>query len=49
MARARGRERLPLWLALLAEPIRLLRDRKVRRHGSAAREHSYGRRGLYSR
>ena len=49
MQRARGRERLPLWLALLAEPIRLLRDRDVRRHDSAAREHSYRHRGLYSR
>ena len=49
MERARGRERLPLWLALLAEPIRRLHDRDIRRHDSAAREHSYRQRGLYSR
>ena len=33
----------------MAEPIRLLRDRDIRRHDSAAREHFYRHGGLYSR
>ena len=49
MERARGREHLPLWLALLAEPFRLRRCRNPRRRESAARRHSYRSRGLYSR
>ena len=48
MQRTRNRERLPFWLALLAEPIRLLLDKDPRRDRSAAREHSYRQRGLYS-
>ena len=39
----RGREKLPLWLALLLEPIRLRLSERSRR------EHSYRDRGLYSR
>ena len=49
MERARGREHLPLWLALLAEPFRLRRCRNPRGRESAARRHSYRSRGLYSR
>ena len=49
MERARGREHLPLWLALLAEPFRLRRCRNPRGRESAARRHSYRARGLYSR
>ncbi|MCY3811483.1 MAG: sulfotransferase domain-containing protein [Gammaproteobacteria bacterium] len=48
MQRARARETKPLWLALLLEPWRLRRDRDVRRWRSAAREHGYRSRGLYS-
>ena len=48
MERARGDERLPLWLALLSEPFRLRRCRDARRADSAMRRHSYRRRGLYS-
>ena len=49
MERARGKERLPLWLALLAEPFRLRRCRDPRGRESAVRRHSYRSRGLYSR
>ncbi len=49
MERARGKEHLPLWLALLAEPFRLRRCRNPRGRESAARRHSYRSRGLYSR
>ena len=48
MERARGDERLPLWLALLSEPFRLRRCRDARQADSAMRRHSYRRRGLYS-
>ena len=48
MQMARGRETLPLWLALLAEPFRLAWEANARRQHSAAREHSYRTRGLYS-
>lgn len=49
MERARGKERLPLWLALLAEPFRLRRRGDPRGRESAVRRHSYRSRGLYSR
>lgn len=49
MQRNRGRERRSLWLALLAEPFRLRRDRRPREQRSATREHGYRSRGLYSR
>ncbi|MYD96383.1 MAG: glycosyltransferase [Gammaproteobacteria bacterium] len=49
MERARGNERLPLWLALLAEPFRLRRCPDPRGRESAVRRHSYRSRGLYSR
>ena len=42
-------ERLPLWRALLAEPLRLRRCRDPRAHRSAMRVGSYRARGLYSR
>ena len=48
MERARDAEWLPLWLALLAEPLRLARCRDGRAEGAAMRVHSYRRRGLYS-
>ena len=48
MEKARGAERLPLWLALLAEPFRLRRGRDVRTANAAIRTHAYRRRGLYS-
>ena len=48
MEKARGDERLPLWLALLSEPFRLRRCRDARQADSAMRRHSYRRRGLYS-
>ena len=48
MERARGDERLPLWLALLSEPFRLRRCRDARQADSAMRRHSYRRRGFYS-
>ena len=48
MQRARGRERLPFALALLAERWRLRRDKAPRAHRSAHREHAYRRRGLYA-
>ncbi len=48
MQRAEGRERAPLWRALLAEPWRLWRCKEPRGKGSAYRRHSYRARGLYS-
>lgn len=49
MEKARGKEHLPLWLALIAEPFRLRRCRDPRGRESAVRRHSYRARGLYSR
>ena len=49
MERRRGGERLPLWLALLAEPLRQRRCANARAPQSAARVASYRSRGLYSR
>jgi len=48
MERARGKEKSPLWLALLAEPWRLRRCANPRDWGSAVRVFSYRARGLYS-
>ncbi len=48
MQRARGKEKAPLWLALLAEPWRLRRCANPRDWGSATRVFSYRARGLYS-
>ncbi len=48
MEKARGTEKAPLWLALLAEPWRLRRCSDPRTIGSSARLHSYRARGLYS-
>ena len=48
MQRARGKEKAPLWLALLAEPWRLRRCANPRDWGSATRVCSYRARGLYS-
>ena len=48
MERARGREKAPLWLALLAEPWRLRRCASPREWGSVTRVCSYRSRGLYS-
>ncbi|MXY05643.1 MAG: sulfotransferase domain-containing protein [Gammaproteobacteria bacterium] len=48
MQRARGKEKAPLWLALLAEPWRLRRCANPRGWGSATRVCSYRARGLYS-
>ena len=48
MQKARDRETMPLWLALLAEPFRLAWEADPRRQRSASREHSYRTRGLYS-
>ena len=45
----RGRERRPLWLALLLEPLRLRRPHDPRAFGSITRVCAYRRRGLYSR
>ena len=45
----RGRERRPLWLALLLEPLRLRRPHNPRAFGSITRICTYRRRGLYSR
>ena len=45
----RGRERRPLWLALLLEPLRLRRPHSPRAFGSITRVCGYRRRGLYSR
>ena len=44
-----GKEQAPLWLALLAEPLRLWRCPSSRQWGSALRVRSYRSRGLYSR
>ncbi len=49
MERARGDERLPFWLALLLEPLRLYRHRDDFRTASPLRHHSYFRRGCYDR
>ena len=49
MERDRGVESLPLWLALLAEPVRRWRCRDARPYDSALRTHSYRGRGLYSK
>lgn len=48
MEKSKGYERLPLWLALICESLRLRRCGNPRRRGSAWRRHSYRRRGLYS-
>ena len=48
MQYARGRERAPIWLALLAEPWRLRRCKDLRGRSSSFRNHSYRRRSLYS-
>ena len=45
----RGKERRPLWLALLLEPLRLRRPHNPRALGSITRVCTYRRRGLYSR
>ena len=45
----RGKERRPLWLALLLEPLRLRRPHNPRAFGSITRVCTYRRRGLYSR
>ena len=45
---ARGKEKAPLWLALLAEPWRLRRCANPREWGSPTRVCSYRARGLYS-
>jgi hypothetical protein len=47
MELSRGNERLPLWLALLAEPWRLYRN-PGRQVGAAHRLHSYLARGCYA-
>ena len=49
MERTRGRERRPLWWALLREPFRLRRCRNGRVRGSVTQRCSYRTRGLYSR
>ncbi len=48
MEKNRDMERLPLWLALLAEPFRLRRPEDTSHADSHLRRHSYRRRGLYS-
>ena len=48
MAKNRGKEHRPLWLALMREPFRLRRCKDARAYGSAMRVCSYRRRGLYS-
>ena len=45
----RGRERRPLWLALLLEPLRVRRSHNPRAIGSLTRVCTYRGRGLYSR
>ena len=45
----RGRERRPLWLALLLEPLRIRRPHNPRAIGSLTRVCTYRGRGLYSR
>jgi hypothetical protein len=49
MERSRGHERLPLWAALLAEPLRLMGRGDDFSHGAALRHHSYVARGRYLR
>jgi len=49
MERDRGAESLPLWLALLSEPVRRWLCRDARPYDSALRTHSYRGRGLYSK
>ena len=49
MERARGRERLPLWLALLLEPLRIRGEREPLARGSRLRRYSYRARGDYAR
>ena len=49
MEKGRGRERRPLWFALLREPFRLRRCRNRRVQGSVTHRCSYRSRGLYSR
>ena len=48
MEKGRGRERRPLWFALLREPFRLRRCRDRRVRGSVTLRYSYRTRGLYS-
>ena len=48
MEKGRGRERRPLWFALLREPFRLRRYRNGRVQGSVTLRYSYRTRGLYS-
>ena len=48
MERARGRERLPLWLALLLEPLRIRGEREPLARGSRLRRYSYRARGDYA-
>ena len=48
MEKGRGRERRPLWFALLREPFRLRRCRNARVQGSVTQRCSYRTRGLYS-
>ena len=48
MEKGRGRERRPLWFALLREPFRLRRCRNGRVKGSVTQRCSYRTRGLYS-
>ena len=48
MERGRGKERWPLWLALLGEPFRLRRCKDPKGDESASRRHAYRTRGLYS-
>lgn len=49
MQKGRGREKAPLWLALLAEPFRVGRCPDPRSRRSPQRVSSYRSRGLYSR
>ena len=49
MEKNRDKEHLPLWLALLAEPLRLRLPEDAAHIDSHLRRHSYRRRGLYTR
>ena len=49
MEKHRGGENKPLWLALLLEPLRCRLDKDHRPLTSARRQHTYRRRGLYSK
>ena len=49
MQKSRGKEKAPLWLALLAQPFRVRRCRDPRSWQSPQRLSSYRSRGLYSR